>query len=627
MTVATEAYLAALTWTGAETVFTPGFSALDVADVLVVYRSAAGALSALTNGVHLTLSKAGPIDVAGSITAVPVAMPAAPGTVIFFRKTPATQATAFADLQDFSAAVFQHLADAAALRAGELRGTFNRSLLAPIDETFPELPDATARKAGGVGSVLGFDGATGAPVLVSPGSPIISLLTDYDEGNWTPVIQGTTTPGVNTYSTQVGRWIRVGNLILVSCFIIMSVKDAAMAGNIQVGGLPFVSRNITGARWSITSGQFNNFNLDNAGGWTTLNANVLANSNAINLNQNGDNVGAKNIVAADVGATVQIALNGSYFADVIPPPSVNTGAPIAAPQARVTLTQGVALPAADVATSSIHYFTPAGSRYVPVWDGSTFVMRDIGGELSQTTADATKSPAAVVANKLYDILVWMDGIVPRATRGWPWASDISRGAGAGTAELELVNGMWVNKFDVTNGPAARKGTLVGTVRSDGSALLVDTAAFRWVSNVFGADRRKLRVYEATASWTYNTALYRRFNNSAANQLDFVQSLSGATLVANALAWVSNSTGGAGITYSLGLDLDTLNTGTLADNLGGIMNLVDAGEIRPIWARWSGVPGLGRHTLLMKEWASVIATTTIFGTGGNIQSGVEGEIAL
>ncbi len=46
----------------------------------------------------------------------------------------------------------------------------------------------------------------------------------------------------------------------------------------------------------------------------------------------------------------------------------------------------------------------------------------------------------------------------------------ARGAGAGTAELERLNGLWVNKYDVTNGPAARRGTYVGTIVTNGSSV-------------------------------------------------------------------------------------------------------------------------------------------------------------
>lgn len=45
----------------------------------------------------------------------------------------------------------------------------------------------------------------------------------------------------------------------------------------------------------------------------------------------------------------------------------------------------------------------------------------------------------------------------------------ARGAGAATTELERLNGLWVNKYDITNGPAARRGTYVGTIVTNSSS--------------------------------------------------------------------------------------------------------------------------------------------------------------
>ncbi|MDP2330297.1 MAG: hypothetical protein Q8M19_06325 [Reyranella sp.] len=44
-----------------------------------------------------------------------------------------------------------------------------------------------------------------------------------------------------------------------------------------------------------------------------------------------------------------------------------------------------------------------------------------------------------------------------------------RGAGAGTSELERVDGIWVNKHDIANGPAAQRGTYVGTIYCNASS--------------------------------------------------------------------------------------------------------------------------------------------------------------
>ena len=99
------------------------------------------------------------------------------------------------------------------------------------DMTFPNgnLVFGTAGK----GVYLGVDSATGA-----------NLLDDYEEGSWTPVITfGDGATGVG-YSTgwQGGRYTKVGNIVHVTTYIILSSKGSS-TGNIKITGLPFTNRN------------------------------------------------------------------------------------------------------------------------------------------------------------------------------------------------------------------------------------------------------------------------------------------------------------------------------------------------------------------------------------------------
>lgn len=47
----------------------------------------------------------------------------------------------------------------------------------------------------------------------------------------------------------------------------------------------------------------------------------------------------------------------------------------------------------------------------------------------------------------------------------------ARGTGAGTTELERLGGVWVNKYDITNGPLARRGRFVGTIGCEDTVSL------------------------------------------------------------------------------------------------------------------------------------------------------------
>ncbi|MBR1155797.1 hypothetical protein [Bradyrhizobium sp. JYMT SZCCT0428] len=56
MTVATEACYAERTYTGAETIFSPGFSPVSIADVQTSYFDADGPPIPLTQGVHFSVN-------------------------------------------------------------------------------------------------------------------------------------------------------------------------------------------------------------------------------------------------------------------------------------------------------------------------------------------------------------------------------------------------------------------------------------------------------------------------------------------------------------------------------------------------------------------------------------------
>lgn len=68
-----------------------------------------------------------------------------------------------------------------------------------------------------------------------------NALDDYEEGTFTPTIIGATTAGVGTYTSQAGRYTKVGRLV---CFHISLVwTDHTGTGNLTVAGLPFVTAN------------------------------------------------------------------------------------------------------------------------------------------------------------------------------------------------------------------------------------------------------------------------------------------------------------------------------------------------------------------------------------------------
>lgn len=66
-----------------------------------------------------------------------------------------------------------------------------------------------------------------------------NTLDDYEEGTFTPTIEGTTLAGVGTYSTQTGRYTKIGRVVTVEIYLTWSAHTGT--GNLRVAGLPFAS--------------------------------------------------------------------------------------------------------------------------------------------------------------------------------------------------------------------------------------------------------------------------------------------------------------------------------------------------------------------------------------------------
>ena len=65
-----------------------------------------------------------------------------------------------------------------------------------------------------------------------------NTLDDYREGTFTPIIVGVTTAGAGTYSTQLGRFTKIGNIIIFNIFIEWNAHSGI--GELRITGLPFL---------------------------------------------------------------------------------------------------------------------------------------------------------------------------------------------------------------------------------------------------------------------------------------------------------------------------------------------------------------------------------------------------
>ena len=77
--------------------------------------------------------------------------------------------------------------------------------------------------------------ATGGP---NQGSGSSELFDDYEEGSWTPTMSfGGSSSGI-TYQYQVGRYVKIGNIVVIKFGIRLS-NNGSGTGNARVEGLPY----------------------------------------------------------------------------------------------------------------------------------------------------------------------------------------------------------------------------------------------------------------------------------------------------------------------------------------------------------------------------------------------------
>tara|TARA_B100001248_G_scaffold204465_1_gene158602 strand:+ start:181 stop:1062 length:882 start_codon:yes stop_codon:yes gene_type:complete len=85
------------------------------------------------------------------------------------------------------------------------------------------------------------------------------ILNHYEEGSWTPFFQNVNTP---TYSSQYGRYTRVGSLVtLIGQIQVASGLDTSDGSTVNIGGFPFAGNSSAGA-CLFTFGRYTNLLSD-----------------------------------------------------------------------------------------------------------------------------------------------------------------------------------------------------------------------------------------------------------------------------------------------------------------------------------------------------------------------------
>ena len=127
------------------------------------------------------------------------------------------------------------------------------------------------------------------------------------KSTFTPTLIGSSTAGVQTYTTQSGIITKIGPLIAIELDVAISAKDAGIAGNVRVGGIPFTGALAAGA---VPISEWTGFTL--TASYTHLSLQQRAVANTLALIQNGSAQPGAFIAVTAMAATSQIRASGIF---------------------------------------------------------------------------------------------------------------------------------------------------------------------------------------------------------------------------------------------------------------------------------------------------------------------------
>lgn len=209
------------------------------------------------------------------------------------------------------------------------------------------------------------------------------------------------------------------------------------------------------------------------------------------------------------------------------------------PTGRLTTDSGVYIPTTDRSTVSTIFYT---AGVCPIYDGTDW-SASMHAELSIVLDSDSGHTGYHQSGKNFDAFVCNDGGTIRLGTGPAWSSDTARGTGAGTTELQKLNGIWTNavsislRFGTASGNtvsvAANRATYIGTFRTFGATYtqvkfggLAAGGDEGWIGvwNCYNRVPWRSFVGETTDSWAYTTATIRPANNSTTMRVSYVAGL-------------------------------------------------------------------------------------------------------
>lgn len=201
-----------------------------------------------------------------------------------------------------------------------------------------------------------------------------------------------------------------------------------------------------------------------------------------------------------------------------------------------------------------------------IYDGTEWIYR--------TFPELTLTLSGLTSGLNYPVFCYYKNGAVKHGLGPAWSTDINRGSGAGTGQLDNFTGVLVNLYEITmliSGDVVplRQAILIGDVRATSTTTVEDSNAKRFVVNLYNQKQRRAVKSMGSSSHTYGSATVRQYNADTAAQCEFLCSTIDDAVDATLTGLIttvatSNPRLGVGVnaTNSHGLYFNSTNVGTL-----------------------------------------------------------------
>ncbi len=220
------------------------------------------------------------------------------------------------------------------------------------------------------------------------------------------------------------------------------------------------------------------------------------------------------------------------------------------PRGRLTLLSGTPVMTVDATAQQTVYYAPYKGNQIPLYNGASF--NTIAFAQLSLALDSNSGHAGYQASgSLYDLFVFSNSGTIALGTGPAWSSSTSRGSGAGTTELQQLNGLWTNKNQIVlrygnasgntttipAGQATYVGTMYATANGQTAFSMRPAAAAGGADSILGLWNGYNRVpvkalsMDSTANWNYQGGV-RPANNSLSNRISWVDGLQQSSIRAD-----------------------------------------------------------------------------------------------